>query len=229
MALRRKLPEVASLGADVLVLQECSRSDVEQLQSIGLELACWIGSNPHKGLAPAARPEVKLAAKPLPGIQWAIRGITETDSRLGIVAIWACAPTRGERYIRQVHKLLDRGVLKTLPPRSVFLGDFNSNTIWDSKHRERSHSHAVEKFDQAGYRSAYHDLRDEPHGKESTGTFFFHRHMTKVYHIDYAFLSQRMRRDLKKVTIGEPGAWLRLSDHMPISLEFGWQKRPTTR
>ena len=218
--LRRKLREVASLDADILVLQECSRSDGVQLKTVGLKLACWTGSNPHKGLAIAAKAELKLVARPIRGIEWAIRGTTEGQAKLGIVAIWACAPERGERYIRQVHKLLDRGVLKTLPLRSVFLGDFNSNKIWDGKHRERSHTRAVEKFDIAGFRSAYHDLLEEEQGKESTPTFFLQRLRRKPYHIDYAFLSSKMRMDLKKINIGKPAIWLKKSDHMPFSIEI---------
>lgn len=219
-ALRKKLREVASLDADVLVLQECSRADVEELTSIGLELACWIGGNVHTGLALAARPKLQVTAKPIRGIQWAIQGVAGRGSKLGIVAIWACAPERGERYVRQVHKLLDRGILKMLPPKSVVLGDFNSNTIWDGKHQERSHSRAVEKFALAGFQSAYHDLHDELQGKESIPTFF-HRALKKPYHIDYAFLSPQLRRDLRRMEIGKPAVWLGISDHMPFSIEFG--------
>lgn len=220
MALRQKLREVASLDADLLVLQECSRADVEELKSVGLELACWIGDNVHKGLALAARSKFQITAKPICGIQWAIQGITGRGSKLGIVAIWACAPDQEERYIRQVHKLLDLRILQKLPPRALVVGDFNSNTIWDGKHRERSHSRVVGKFSLAGYRSAYHDLYDEPQGQESISTFFLHRDPRKPYHIDYAFLSPQLRQDLIKVEIGRPEVWLRTSDHMPFSIEF---------
>ena len=226
-ALRRKLREVASLEADVLVLQECSRADAVQLETLGLNLACWAGGNPHKGLAIAARPELKLAARPIRGIEWALRGATGGRAKLGIVAIWACAPERSDRYIRQVHKLLDRRVLNTLPPRSVFLGDFNSNKIWDGKHRERSHTRTVEKFHVAGFQSAYHDLLKEEQGKESIPTFFLQRLTSKPYHIDYAFLSSMMRKDLRKINIGKPATWLKISDHMPFSIEFRRQERLT--
>jgi endonuclease/exonuclease/phosphatase family metal-dependent hydrolase len=225
MALRRKLREVASLDADVLVLQECSRADAELLKSIGLKLACWTGNNQHKGLALAAKPELKLTARAVRGIQWAIRGATGNGSPLGIVAMWACATENSEeRYIRQVHKLLDRGVLEALPAASVFLGDFNSNTIWDRMHRELNHSRAVDKFDLAGYKSAYHGLRNEPQGKEATPTFFLQRNRKKPYHIDYAFLSPQMRRDLRNLEIGKPAAWLQLSDHMPFSIEISQRR-----
>jgi len=230
MALRRKLREVASLNADVLVLQECSRSDADHLGSIGLELAYWTGSNLHKGLALAARSELQLMANPIRGIQWAIRGITGGDPTLGIVAIWACKSENSEeRYVRQIHKLLDRDILETLPQTSIVLGDFNSNSIWDAEHRELSHSRAVEKFELAGYRSAYHHLRGETHGNESTPTFFLYRNSKRSYHIDYSFLSSQMRQHLKKVDIGAHTAWLGLSDHMPFIIEFSCKNRPPPR
>ncbi len=199
------------------------------LDSIGLKLACWTGGNLSKGLALAARPELKLTAKPIRGIQWAIQGRTERGLALGVVAAWACATEHSEnRYIRQIHKLLDRNILKSLPLASIFLGDFNSNSIWDAEHRERSHSRVVEKFDIAGYRSAYHEREEELHGKESTPTFFLYRNRKHPYHIDYAFLSPRMRRNLKSVEIGTPANWLRWSDHMPFSLSFRNKHRLTS-
>jgi endonuclease/exonuclease/phosphatase family metal-dependent hydrolase len=172
--------------------------------------------------------KLKLVARPIRGIEWAIRGTVGGRAKLGIVAIWACAPESHDRYIRQVHKLLDQGILKALPPRSMFLGDFNSNKIWDGKHRERSHTRVVEKFDVAGFRSAYHDLLKEEQGKESTPTFFLQRLRRKPYHIDYAFLSSTIRQDLKKLNIGKPATWLKISDHMPFSIEFRRQERLTS-
>lgn len=220
MALRRKLSEVSGFAAHVMVLQECSRADAYLLETIGLKLACWTGNNQHKGLALAARPELKLTARPIRGVQWGIRGTTAQG--LGIIAMWACATKNSsERYIRQVHKVLDRGILDTMPPRSMFLGDFNSNTIWDGMHRQLNHSRVVEKFAKSGYRSAYHDLRGEIQGRESTPTLFLQRNRRKAYHIDYAFLSPKMLIELRTLTIGAPAAWLRLSDHMPLEIEFG--------
>lgn len=221
MALRRKLREVADFRADVLVLQECSRADAALLESIGLKLATWTGNNPNKGLALAAKPDLGLQAKPIRGMQWGIQGQTRRGSTLGIVAVWACATENSsERYIRQVHKLLDRGILKKMPRHSVLLGDLNSNTIWDRMHRELNHSRVVEKFALAGFTSAYHVLHQELQGKESVPTFYLHRDKKKPYHIDYAFLSTRLSQVLKRIDIGSPKAWLHLSDHMPFSIEF---------
>ena len=99
----------------------------------------------------------------------------------------------------------------------IFIGDFNSNTIWDKLHREHSHSQLVEKL--GGFRlvSAYHTLRGEIQGQEITPTWFMYRNLARSYHLDYAFVSPAISRSCE-LLIGEPSEWLHKSDHMPLIL-----------
>jgi exonuclease III len=220
-ALHKKLKEVASLNAEVLVVQECSKADIELLRLVGLNPLCWTGKNPKKGLALAAKTDYTFRAYAVPDIEWAIHAEMKGKRNLGVIAAWACAiPHRSERYIRQIHKLLDSQAMDSLPKTSIVLGDFNSNTIWDTKHQDRSHSHAVEKFKQLGYISAYHEFVGESQGEESTPTFYLYRKRERPYHIDYAFISKEMHKRLLRVEIGKPSTWLKCSDHMPVTYEF---------
>ncbi|MBL9174316.1 MAG: endonuclease/exonuclease/phosphatase family protein [Verrucomicrobiales bacterium] len=220
MSLRRKVEKVASLEADILVLQECSRADAEDLNSIGLTLNCWIGRNRHKGLALLSRPRFRIVAKAVEDVEWAIRGVSQGRRRIGVVCIWACAPDRGSRYVRQVHCGLDQGMLASLPQESAVIGDFNSNSRWDSKHGLRSHSRLVERLAQEGFRSAYHQMTGELQGNETIPTFFLHRRQTKPYHIDFGFLSSAWLRKLDGIEIGSPEEWLGHSDHMPVIMDL---------
>jgi endonuclease/exonuclease/phosphatase family metal-dependent hydrolase len=99
----------------------------------------------------------------------------------------------------------------------IVIGDFNSNTIWDSHYRELSHSQLVAKLGGLGLVSAYHTLRHELQGQEATPTQYMYRHLTKSYHLDYAFVSRALSRSCELV-IGDPGEWLQKSDHMPLLL-----------
>lgn len=69
----------------------------------------------------------------------------------------------------------------------------------------------------AGLCSAYHHQQNEEQGKESTPTFFLHRHADKPYHIDYAFVAPERLRDCYIETSEH---WLALSDHCPLILEI---------
>src|SRR6185369_4489587 len=73
-------------------------------------------------------------------------------------------------------------------PAAMIAGDLNSNTIWDKPGWRINHSTKVrlleEKF---GLVSAWHAVREEPHGQETVPTLYW-RDRTKdgpTYHIDY--------------------------------------------
>jgi endonuclease/exonuclease/phosphatase family metal-dependent hydrolase len=99
----------------------------------------------------------------------------------------------------------------------IAIGDFNSNTIWDKGYSEYSHTELVAKLGRSGLVSAYHTLRSELHGQETTPTWYMYRHPGKPYHLDYAFVSHALSTSCE-LHIGEPGEWLHRSDHMPLVL-----------
>src|SRR5260370_4816186 len=50
MALKKKHQKLLTLGADIMVIQECSRSDIEQLRRTPEWSSIWFGKNKNKGL-----------------------------------------------------------------------------------------------------------------------------------------------------------------------------------
>ena len=77
-----------------------------------------------------------------------------------------------------------------------------------------------ERFDllaDVGLCSAYHHQQKEEQGKESTPTFFMHRHADKPYHIDYAFVAPER---IRNCSIDTSANWLTFSDHRPLVLEI---------
>lgn len=51
MAFHKKSSLLFSLGANVMVIQECSQKSIEQIASVEGFTAAWFGSNPNKGIA----------------------------------------------------------------------------------------------------------------------------------------------------------------------------------
>jgi len=110
-------------------------------------------------------------------------------------------------------------LLKANP--GIFIGDFNSNTIWDyKKNRLSNHSYVVEALEAKGTFSTYHIHHKQVQGQEQHPTYFMYRHRNKPYHIDYCFASAAMIEQLHSVEIGEYDAWIKYSDHVPVMIKF---------
>ncbi len=57
-------------------------------------------------------------------------------------------------------------------------------------------------------------------GKEMHPTLYMYRHQDKPYHLDYCFVSADFAKNLKLVEIGDYEYWSKLSDHVPVIVEF---------
>ena len=108
-------------------------------------------------------------------------------------------------------------IASTINKNTIIIGDFNSNSIWDSNHDKRNHSAVVSQLKEIGLVSAYHIENEEKQGKETQNTFFLYRHPDKSYHIDYAFVDKDR---IKSFEIPKSDIWLKYSDHKPIILEL---------
>ena len=104
--------------------------------------------------------------------------------------------------------------------RTILIGDFNSNTIWDKPKRKGNHSTVVDRLAQKGIFSTYHKHYKQMQGKEEHSTLFMYRHQNKPYHIDYCFASIDLINKLKNVEIGSYEEWTTYSDHKPVIVTF---------
>ena len=215
MGFEKKRDLVMSLQPDILVLQECSAKDIANTDA---PFKHWIGSNPQKGMAIIgfANYEYTVDNSYTPEWPWFLPVRIE-DVHLHILGLWACVKNHRLRYVRVTHQAVNHYARFLSAPHLIVIGDFNSNTIWDKHYREHSHSHLVAKLGSLGLASAYHALRGELHGQETTPTQYMYRHLARSYHLDYAFVSQTLSRSCE-LLIGEPTEWLHKSDHMPLVL-----------
>jgi len=218
---RRKLEAVDALNADVLVIQECedpAQSSGDYLKWAGDYL--WTGYDKNKGIGIFPRKGQSVEPLDWPGKEYQLFLPARIDRIHSLIGVWTqnCKPATLS-YIGQFWHFmqLNKGRFDL---NTCILGDFNSNSRWDSEHATQSHTAAVERFRKLGMGSAYHEFSGEPQGAERHPTFWFRKNKRTVYHLDYAFLSRPLLSKLRNVVIGHSDDWLSSSDHAPVLLEI---------
>lgn len=222
-ALRKKLPQLLSLNADVYIIQECEEPEgsIDGSYKCWAKGSLWLGSNKHRGLG------VFSSSAQLVMLDWESHGLElflpfTINNEVTALAVWtrhANSPTF--RYIGQLWKYLQAHKPKIENRSMIVCGDFNSNACWDVWDRWWNHSDVVRELSSIGLESVYHRHTGETQGKESQPTFFMHRKVGRPYHIDYAFISTDLFHS-SQISIGKAEEWLTFSDHMPIVIEVPW-------
>jgi len=224
MALRKKWSKLVELDADIYVIQECAQGDIQAIEASSGMQCFWMGANKHKGLGLLVRKPFKAEAFEDTGLTWiGSVGISGPETfRLYPVWTGISKQDRSLRYIRQIHLLINRLEQGNVSGSTVIIGDFNSNTIWDKEHGDRSHSRAVERLMALGISSSYHLNASVEQGSENkiAPTIYFRKNRAKPYHIDYCFASQDLQERLVSVEFGRHDDWISNSDHMPLSVVF---------
>lgn len=236
-AFRNKTACLDKLEADILIIQECENpmhSDQSYQQWAGDHL--WVGKNRHKGLGVFARKgkrirgldwqgEYTANATGVKALAWNSQDLQSflpcvINDKLTLIGAWMKrADSRDFRYIGQLWLYLQMHKAKLTGDNVILCGDFNSNTIWDERHREWNHSNVVEELSSIGLHSLYHHATGLKQGKESDSTFFMNRKPEKPYHIDYAFVSENLLGN-SSLNILAPAKWLSYSDHVPLVVDI---------
>jgi exonuclease III len=184
----------------------------------------WKGSNQHKGLGVFSYSNYtfKLLDNYNPELKTIIPlAVTGGGFDFTLLAIWAYNPLDKDYiYAGQVWKAIKHydSILKN--ERTILMGDFNSNTIWDKLKRKVNHSTLVKLLEEKNIYSTYHKHHGQTQGKEEHSTLFMYRHQNKPYHIDYCFASIDLIEKLKNVEIGSYEEWTKYSDHKPVIVTF---------
>lgn len=215
-AYAKKVPLLEALAPDIAVIQECAKPLAESEQCL------WFGDNPRQGLAVQAYGGYQL--HPLPVLLEAPKYVVPIEvsgpRRFTLFAIWTLG-NQEFRYVEAAAKAVDlyRDVISA--SATVLIGDFNSNTIWDSTHPpELNHSALVRRLHGLGIVSAYHHMRGEAHGEESLPTFYFHWKQGRPFHIDYCFVPEAWADQIRTVEVGSYEDWRAYSDHRPLVVEI---------
>jgi exodeoxyribonuclease-3 len=225
MAFRNKAEFILKHKPDILVVPECERPDKflfarKKLQS---KDAVWFGNNPNKGLGVFSYGDCKLRLLDTHNDKLKIILPIEVSGAIDftLFAIWANNPGDPDgAYVEQTWKALDHYAPLLQSTRTVLMGDFNSNTIWDRPRRIGNHSHVVSRLAEKNIQSCYHLHHRQEQGKEKHPTQFMYRHKDKPYHLDYCFASADMTARLQNVQVGRHSYWSQFSDHVPVIVSF---------
>jgi len=227
MALRKKLHKITEYSPDILIISECEESLTSNSSLLdSYPNNCWIGDNKSKGLGIFMKSHLnfELFEEYNGSFKYILPLKIKDLPNLILFGIWAMDDKKDKRngYISQVGSALNyyRELLKD--KECILIGDFNSNAIWDnfSPKKYYNHTYVTEYLIQNDIKSVYHEINNQSFGNELEPTFYMYRHEDKGYHIDYAFCSDSLLRELIGFSIGDYGEWGTYSDHMPLFIEF---------
>ena len=226
MAFRKKADVILTYNPDILIVPECEHPDKLKLNT-GIPQptdVLWCGTNQHKGLGifSYSNYRFKLLDMHNPELKMIIPiAVTGGQYDFTLYAIWANNPGDPDgQYVEQIWKAIHHYNNHLTGKPSILAGDFNSNTIWDRKHRAGNHSNVVKFLAEKEIYSAYHVHHQQEQGKEKNPTYYLYRHLDKPYHLDYCFISADLAGKLQSVEIGDYDYWIRYSDHVPVIITF---------
>ena len=221
MAFRKKAESLLILKPDIVIVPECEHPDKLEFEP-GLPAPndiIWFGSNTNKGLGIFSYSSFRFKKLDIHNEAFKIIVPIAVTGRFSftLFAVWANNPADPDgQYVEQVWKALHYYDTLLTNKKTILIGDFNSNTIWDRKFRESNHSNLVRLLKKKGIFSAYHVHHEQVQGKEEHPTLYMYRHQDKPYHIDYCFISKDLVKKLESVEIGEYDQWKQYSDHVPV-------------
>ena len=226
MAYRKKANFILSHKPDIVVVPECEHPDklLFAIDTSHPTDIVWFGKNQHKGLAVISYSKFRFTV--LSNYNEDFKTIIPIYVTGGTVdftlfAIWANNPQDPDgQYITQIWKAIKHYDSLLTVKRTVLIGDFNSNTIWDRKRRMSNHSNVVQLLADKGIFSTYHLYHKQIQGGEKHPTLYLYRHKDKPYHIDYCFASADLMEKLQSVEIGDYDFWTKYSDHVPVIVTF---------
>lgn len=226
MAFRKKADSILEHKPDILIVPECEHPDklLFPINTLRPTDVLWFGKNQNKGLAIFSYSNYRFRVLELynQDLQMIIPiSVTGGQFDFSLFAIWANNPNDIDgQYIEQVWKAVHYYETLITHTKTILIGDFNSNKIWDRKYRKSNHSHVVKFLEERGIFSTYHLYHKQLQGSEEHPTLYLYRHQNKPYHIDYCFVSQDMAEKLLSVEIGDYHSWAKYSDHVPVIVTF---------
>lgn len=227
MAFRKKVENILKYEPDLLIISESESKDKIDFSKHSKypHQSIWVGENTNKGLLIVSYNkayDIKVSDLYNKDYKYIVPvEITTKKEKFLLLAVWT-QNTRNSftSYIVQAYRAINF-YKELLDEKSIIIGDFNSNKIWDNKDKkEANHSDFVGLLKSLNIKSLYHEITKCEQGKEDSPTLYLHKKREKPYHIDYIFSGQLWLKNLEELEIGNFDDWIIFSDHMPIMANF---------
>ena len=226
MAFRKKADYILTYNPDILIVPESeSREKIDfDMHIKAPHQSIWVGNNNNKGLlACSYNKNIKIGINNTYNEDY--KYILPLDVKFKghdflILAVWtqgAKNPYNG--YIVQLYRAI-KYYRELFTEKTIILGDWNSNAIWDNNKREASHTDVVNLLYHHEIESIYHNYNKINHGSEIDNTLYMFRKESRPYHVDYIFAGSYWLNKVANIEIGKYRDWSKYSDHMPIITGF---------
>lgn len=231
-AFRNKYKFLINIDWDIAIIQECENpKNVKNKDYHSLfKEKIWIGDNKNKGIGVFTRNKKINLDERYTSLSKEFCKYGDSSHELKyflpirtddyvLVGCWCHAgDDHMFRYIGQLWKylLLNK---QHIDSKTLFIGDFNANKIWDYKHGWWNFSTVNKLFNEKELNSFYHFITQESFGEEKNPTFYLQRNKLKPYHIDYSYGNLELLSDFKILSIPKNDK-KELSDHCPLYIEI---------
>ena len=214
---------------DILIVPECDNPEVFAYDSDALKPSnsIWYGAQgADRGIGVFSYGEYKIELLEIhnSSIKYVLPiAVSHNEFNFILLAVWTHEPYTKQIWdgIKYYSALLEGDI--------IIAGDFNSNSQWDNKNKNNSHSDLVKHLAGKNIFSAYHHFKKESQGSETTPTFHWYHHENKPFHIDYCFASLHFIERLQNVEVGTFKDWAKHSDHMPLTFTFDFTNSDSIR
>ena len=227
---KEKAKYIAKNNADIYVIQECTKKDVEELKNFTI-YSKWYGDNIDSsyGIAIFSNTyQIELVEDFNKEYRYVIPfRIIKQDIIFILFAIWTkdknIYNTKVEYTEHTWNAINNKNYEKYLLGPVIIIGDFNSNNKWDIKYKKNgkpSHNSIINKLKEYNIKSAYHYFYNEEDGNESFPTLLWKMNSNNKFHIDYCFISENFR--IINVEVENIIKWenTKYSDHCALIIEL---------
>jgi exonuclease III len=226
MAFRNKAEFILPYNPDIVIISECENPEKLNFPTdtkLPTDIL-WYGTNPDKGVGVFSYGDYRFQLLDCHNPNFKnILPIAVTGGKVDFTmfAVWANNPAdKDGQYVTQVWKAINYYEDLIRETKTILIGDFNSNTIWDKPRREGNHTTVVNQLETKKIYSTYHKYFNQIQGKEEHPTLYLYRHENRPYHLDYCFASNDFIEVLDHVEVGTYQDWTMHSDHKPLIINF---------
>jgi len=226
-AFRKKNEQILSLKPDILIIPECENEEKLKFDKLTPKPNdfFWYGDSSNKGIGVFSYSDYKfeILNEFNPKYRYVIPlKVSNKQNSFILFAIWAMdnKEKKDARYIGQIWLAINYYSDFLINEKTILIGDFNSNQIWDYKDRVGNHMDVVRKLEEKQIFSLYHKKYSLEYGNEKDATFYMYRKKEKPYHIDYCFASNKILQKGFDLEIEKNDNWINFSDHKPMIIEL---------